>query len=177
MSLWTLTATGSLISAQKLVSLFYIPCRHDQFEIAWAHLENSSFSALDCVKQSLHTAAHFTVTLSTVSSIISLSLCLYAFLCVELAKQAHRLKPFIHLRSLQLLSWQPCMTGRKQTAVSELQSTWTLQSMNTLLWADKELWYGDTRAAAHCEVSQRGLRDWVSCILPTFYVFNSVPQD
>lgn len=62
-----------------------------------------------------------------------------AFLCVELAKQAHRLKEFIHLHSLQLLSWQPCMTGRKQTAVSELQSTWTLQNMNTLLWADEGL--------------------------------------
>ena len=35
---------------------------------------------------------------------------------------------------------------QKQTAVSELQSTWTLQSMNTLLWADEELWFWDTRA-------------------------------
>lgn len=58
-------------------------------------LYSSKCTALNCVKRCLHTAAHFTVTLSTGSSLISLSLCLYAFLCVELAKQAPRLKPFI----------------------------------------------------------------------------------
>lgn len=132
------------------------------------------FRALNCVKWCLCTAAHLAVTLSTISSLISLSLCLYAFLFVELAKQAHGLKLFIHLPALQLLSWQPCMTGRKQTVVSELQSTWRVSTW-THTWADEELWYWDTKPATDCEVSQR-FPEGVSWHIVHFYVISPAPQ-
>lgn len=156
---------------KNCVNFPYFPCRRKQFEIAWAHFEAQFefqfiFSFVPC-ETCLRTAAHLTVTLSTVSSLISLSRCLYAFPCVEPAKQAHRLKPSIH--SLQLLSWQPCMTDSKQTALSELQSTWMPQSMNTLLWADEELWNRDTREATVCEVGERGLRTGLVSIMFTFW--------
>lgn len=121
------------------------------------------------------TAAQFAVALPTVSSLISLSLCLYAFLCVQLAKQAHRLKPFIHLHSLQLLSWQPCMTDRQQNALSEIQSAWKIQSMNTIWWVDEDLCYGDTRETTIWKVSS--LKAGLAELMFTFYVITHGPQD
>lgn len=47
------------------------------------------------------------------------------------------------------------MTDRQQTALFGLQSTCVLQSMNTILWADEKLWYGDTTEATVYEVSER----------------------
>lgn len=160
--------TWSVLKKTISVNFPYFPCRREQFEIHFeAQFEFQFVFSFEPCETCLRTAAHLTVTLSTVSSLISLSLCLYAFPCVEPAKQAHHLKPFIH--SLQLLSWQPCMTDSKQTALSELQSTWMPQSMNTLLWADEELWYGDTREATVCEVSERGLRTGLDGIMFTFW--------
>lgn len=167
----------SLISVQKLLPPFYFPRRHKRFKTARAHFEDSACLPVHfqlwavCETASSHSSSFYSHSLPAPSSLISLSLCPCACLCVELAKQAHRLKPFIHLCSLQLLSWQPRMTGRKQTAVSELQSTRTLQSTNTLLWADEELWYWDTEADTDCEVSHRGRGTGLSSTVFTFLQF------
>lgn len=112
--------------------------RHRPLGMTWAHLEAQfafqfilSFKLCEaCVRA----AARFTVAVSTVSPLISPSLCLYAFLCVELAKQAHRLRT-IHS---SLLSPHAAMATaydrqKNKSVLSELQSTWTLRSMSTFL--------------------------------------------
>lgn len=112
--------------------------RHRPLGMTWAHLE-AQFAfqfilSFELCEVCLHAAARFTVAVSTVSPLITPSLCLYAFLCVELAKQAHRLRT-IHS---SLLSPHAAMATaydrqKNKSALSELQSTWTLRSMSTLL--------------------------------------------
>lgn len=112
--------------------------RHRPLGTTWAHLEAQFvfqfILSFELCEACVRAAARFTVAVSTVSPLISPSLCLYAFLCVELAKQAHLLRT-IHSSLLSPHAAMATVYDRQKnkSALSELQSTWTLRSMNALL--------------------------------------------
>lgn len=131
--------------------------------MTWAHLE-AQFAfqfilSFELCEACVRAAARFTVAVSTVSPLISPSLCLYAFLCVELAKQAQRLRT-IHS---SLLSPHAAMATaydrqKNKSVLSELQSSWTLRSMSTLLLRGRwevVIWRRSQRG--EWEIEARGL--------------------